>query len=83
MASADETLIDRIQSNPGVLGGKPVIRGTRIPVSLILNFVANEMTSKEILEEYPQLEEQDIRAALFFAEKVTAGEGVLNETPSG
>lgn len=83
MVSADERLIDRIQSSPGVLGGKPVIRGTRIPVSLILNFIANEMTSEEILKEYPQLEAEDIRAALFFAEKVTEGEGVLNETPSG
>lgn len=70
MVSEDAALLNRIVSNPKVLGGKPIIRGTRIPVSLLLNFVANGMTTKEIRIEYPQLEDADIRAALVFAEKV-------------
>lgn len=77
---AETVLLDRIESNPKVLGGKPLIRGTRVPISLILNFVANRMSVEEILEEYPQLQQDDIDAALVFAEKVTEGEGLLNET---
>ena len=56
-----DTPLARIASNPKILGGKPVIRGTRIPVSLILNFVANGMVFREILQEYPQLSEDDLK----------------------
>ena len=83
MAATDKTLLNRIESNPKVLGGKPVVRGTRIPVSLIVNFVAHEMSFQDIIDEYPQLTNDDLRAALLFAEKVTDGEGVLDETPAG
>lgn len=79
MVPDDAALLKRIVSNPKVLSGKPIVRDTRIPVSLILNFVANGMTVEEICKEYPQLEDEDIRAALVFAEKVTEGEGVLDE----
>ena len=75
-----ETPLARIASNPKVLGGKPVIRGTRIPVSLILNFVANGMPFREILQEYPQLSEDDLKAALFYAERIAEGEGILDAT---
>jgi uncharacterized protein (DUF433 family) len=71
MDTEETALLNRIVSNPKVLGGKPVVRGTRIPVSLLLNFVANGMSSEEIRVEYPQLEDADIRAALVFAEKIT------------
>lgn len=57
-------LLQRISVNPNVCFGKPCIRGTRIWVSLILDFLANGMTIKEILEEYPHLTEEDIRAAI-------------------
>ena len=79
MVPDDVALLKRIVSNPKVLSGKPTVRDTRIPVSLILNFVANGMTVEEICKEYPQLEDEDIRSALVFAEKVTEGEGVLDE----
>lgn len=59
---------------PQSIGGKPVIRGTRIPVSLIVNFVANAMTVDEIIREYPQLSKEDVRAALMFAEKLSEGD---------
>jgi uncharacterized protein (DUF433 family) len=75
-----DRIVARIESNPKVLGGKPVIRGTRISVSLILNFVANGMTFHEILAEYPQLNEDDLKAALFYAERVADGEGILDAT---
>jgi uncharacterized protein (DUF433 family) len=61
-----DLLLDRISIDPQVCFGKPCIRGTRIWVSLILDFLASGSTVEEILDEYPQLEEADIRAALAY-----------------
>ena len=59
-------LLQRISINPGVCFGKPCIRGTRIWVSLILDFLASGMGIEEILAEYPQLTEKDVRAAIAY-----------------
>ncbi|ACK70629.1 protein of unknown function DUF433 [Gloeothece citriformis PCC 7424] len=59
--------LDRITFNPKIMAGKACIRGMRIPVSLIINLVANGKPTKEILEEYPDLEEEDIRQSLLYA----------------
>jgi uncharacterized protein (DUF433 family) len=64
-----EELMDRIVIDPDVLVGKPVIKGTRIPVYLLIELLANGMTAKEILKEYPQLKPEDIKAALLYASK--------------
>ncbi len=64
-------LLDRISVDPNVCFGKPCIRGTRIWVSLILDFLANGMTIKEILEEYPHLTEEDIRAAIAYGAEMS------------
>lgn len=58
---------DRITSDPNILGGKACIRGMRISVSLVVNLVANGMTIKEILDEYPDLEAKDVQQALRYA----------------
>jgi uncharacterized protein (DUF433 family) len=58
---------DRITSDPNILGGKACIRGMRISVSLIVNLIANGMTFEEIIDEYPDLEPEDIRQALRYA----------------
>ena len=58
---------DRITSDPNILGGKACIRGMRISVSLIVNLVANGMTIEEIIEEYPDLQPEDIQQALHYA----------------
>ena len=58
---------DRITSDPKILGGKACIRGMRISVSLIVNLIANGMTIKEIIDEYPDLEPEDIQQALRYA----------------
>ncbi|MCX7924206.1 MAG: DUF433 domain-containing protein [Fimbriimonadales bacterium] len=58
---------DRITFDPRVMGGRACIRGMRIPVSLIVNLVANGMTNEEILREYPDLELEDIQQALKYA----------------
>ena len=54
----------RITIDPEILAGKPIIKGTRIPVKLILDLLANGWTTEEILENYPQLKKEDITAAL-------------------
>lgn len=58
---------DRITSAPNIMGGKACVRGMRIPVSLIVNLVANGMSFEEILGEYPDLEIEDIQQALRYA----------------
>lgn len=63
----------RIMSNLNILGGKPVIKGTRISVSLILNLLSNGMTIEKITEEYPHLKEDDVCAAIEYAE------GIINK----
>jgi len=65
-----EELLDRIIIDPNILAGKPVIKGTRIPVYLIIELIANGMTTKEILKEYPELKQEDIKAALLYASKL-------------
>ncbi|MEA3415208.1 MAG: DUF433 domain-containing protein [Thermodesulfobacteriota bacterium] len=64
-------LLERISIDPNVCFGKPCIRGTRIWVSLILDFLANGMTTEEVLEEYPQLTIKDIRAAIAYGAEMT------------
>jgi uncharacterized protein (DUF433 family) len=59
-------LLERISIDPNVCFGKPCIRGTRIWVSLILDFLANGMSMEELLAEYPQLEREDILAAIAY-----------------
>jgi len=58
-------LLQRISINPDVCFGKPCIRGTRIWVSLILDFLANGIGIEEIVAEYPQLKKEDVRYRLW------------------
>jgi uncharacterized protein (DUF433 family) len=62
---------DRITFDPNVMGGKACIRGMRVTVALILNLVANDMSTEEIIEAYPYLEQDDIRQALQYAAWLT------------
>ena len=64
-------LLERITIDPNVCFGKPCIRGTRIWVSLLLDFLAGGMTPEEILEEYPQLVLADIRAAIAYGAEMS------------
>lgn len=66
----------RIEINPEVLTGKPVIRGTRIPIELIVKLVAQRWTDDQILEEYPVLKKDDIKEALHYAEMLIRHEEV-------
>ncbi len=60
-------LLKRITHIPGLMGGRPTIRGMRFPVADILEMLASGMTNEQILEQHPSLEKQDILAALLYA----------------
>lgn len=64
MTTSKEELLSRIISDPKVMVGKPIIRGTRITVELILELLTTGWTKAEILKEYPGITEQDILACL-------------------
>jgi uncharacterized protein (DUF433 family) len=67
----------RIEINPAVMRGKPVIRGTRITVELILSKLADGETEAELLEDYPHLKREDIRAAIAYGAASVAHEDVV------
>ena len=67
----------RITVNPKIMCGKPVIKGTRIPVYLILNLLAADYTFERIIKAYPQLCKKDIKAALDYAQFLTRYEEEL------
>ena len=67
----------KIVINPRIMAGKPVIKGTRIPVDTIVRLLAQGVNEEEILEDYPNLKKEDIRAALEYVADVVEGEDVF------
>jgi uncharacterized protein (DUF433 family) len=65
-----EALRDRIELNPAILAGKPIIKGTRLSVQFIVGLLAHGETPQSIIEEYSYINEQDIKACLLFANDV-------------
>ena len=72
-----EDLLNRITVNPDVMVGKPTIRGLRITVQQILKALAGGVTVEELLEDYPELEREDIQAALIYASELVNEEQVF------
>lgn len=68
------TITDRIEINPQVMMGKPVIRGTRIPVELVLRKLSEGATERDLLDAYPRLTPADIKAAIGYAAETLAHE---------
>jgi len=73
-----ESLINRITINPDICHGKPTIRNMRYPVELILDLLSSGMTVSEIIEDYPALVEEDIKACLTFASRLTKVKSIHN-----
>jgi uncharacterized protein (DUF433 family) len=71
------TITDRIEVDPAVMLGKPVIRGTRIAVELILRKLSDGATEADLLDAYPRLTREDIRAAIRYAADTLAHEEVV------
>lgn len=66
--------IERIEINPKVLQGKPVVRGTRIPVSFVLGFLANGMCMEDVIFQYPTLSREEVLACLGYARETIDSE---------
>ena len=69
-------IMDRITAHPDVMVGKPAIRGMRITVEQLLKALANGITADQLLNDYPELEKEDIRAALLYASQLVDEERV-------
>lgn len=78
----EAVMTERIEINSSVMLGKPVIRGTRIPVELLLRKLSEGATIEDLLDAYPRLTADDVRAALAYAANTIAHEAVLALTPS-
>ncbi|MEQ1744299.1 MAG: DUF433 domain-containing protein [Saprospiraceae bacterium] len=73
-----ESLLNRITVNPKICHGKPTIRGLRYPVEDILDLLASKMTQAQILNDYEDLEEDDLLACLYFAKKMVQVKHIEN-----
>ncbi len=76
------TITDKIEINPKVMLGKPVIRGTRIPVELILRKLSEGAAEADLLDAYPRLTREDIQAAIGYAADTVAHEETLILEPA-
>jgi len=76
------TITDRIEINPKVMLGKPVIRGTRVPVELILRKLSEGAAEADLLDAYPRLTREDIQAAIGYAADTVAHEETLILEPA-
>lgn len=72
----------RIETKPEVLDGKPVVTGTRIPAELVVELLAQDWSMDEILDQYPALSREDIRACLHYASETLQSEHVYPITPT-
>jgi uncharacterized protein (DUF433 family) len=72
------TEFDRITFQPHIMGGQACIRGMRIPASLVINLVAHGKTRAQILNEYPDLEDEDIQQALAYAAWLAREQGIIS-----
>ncbi len=63
----EKLLLNRVAINPNIMGGKPVIKGTRIPLYIILQMLQDGLSFEEILSEYPKLTIEDVKAAIEYA----------------
>ena len=82
MTTSDE-LLKRITARPEVFGGKPIVRDMRISVELILSLLSQGATQEEVLDDYPGLEPEDIRACIAYAHAVIAGDSLAPVSVGG
>ena len=74
--SSSEDLLKRITARPDVFNGKPIIRDMRISVELVLSLLSQGASHEELMDDYPDLEEEDIRACIAYAHAVIAGDSL-------
>jgi len=74
-------MLDRITRKPDICHGKPTIRGLRYPVDSMLDLMASDMSIDEILQDYPDLEREDLLACLEYAARLTKTKKIQNLAP--
>ena len=79
----NQELLKRITARPDIFGGKPIIRDLRISVELILSLLAQGVSPEDILDDYPGLEPDDIRACAAYAHAVIAGDTLASVSVTG
>jgi uncharacterized protein (DUF433 family) len=77
MTTRDVQLLERITVHPGLMGGKPTVRGLRITVEQLLLALAHGVNEQSLLDDYPELTRDDIAAALLYASNLVAEERVI------
>jgi uncharacterized protein (DUF433 family) len=78
--NTEEALLERIVVNPKIMGGKPIVKGTRITVEQVLKMLAQGLSTQEILKDYPHLSKDDVTAVLLYAAKVAGEEEIYPVT---
>ncbi len=73
----ESALLKRIVVDPKIMAGKPIIRGTRVPVDAVIHRIAQGEGIEDILKDYPRITRQDIKAALEYASSLVRGEDVI------
>jgi uncharacterized protein (DUF433 family) len=81
--TANQEILKRITARPDVFGGKPIIRDMRISVELILSLMSQGATQEELLDDYPELEPEDIRACIAYAHTVISGDTLAPVSVAG
>ena len=81
--SDKQELLERITARPDVFGGKPIVRNMRISVELVLSLLSQGVTPEAILDDYPRLEPDDIRACIAYAHAVIAGDSLAAVSVAG
>jgi uncharacterized protein (DUF433 family) len=81
MANRPYDYRDRIRTDPQILVGKPTVKGTRIAVELILEYLAQNPSLEDLFTDYPELTLDDVKACLAYARALTAGEAVTPSPP--
>ena len=77
------TWIDRIVLNAEIMRGKPIVRGTRIPVETVLRHLASDLDVEEVLKAFPRLTREDVRACVQYAQDLVAGEMLFPRVETG
>ncbi len=81
--SANQELLRRISARPDIFGGKPIVRDLRISVEMVLSLLAQGVTPEDILDDYPDLEREDILACTAYAHAVIAGDTLATVSVAG
>ena len=81
--SDDHEILKRITARPDVFGGKPIIRDMRISVELVLSLLSQGATQEKLLDDYPMLEPEDVRACIAYAHTVIAGDTLAPVSVAG